>query len=287
MTIKAFLLLLAVIPGMIFSCATVDEALRDTVRKPTVSFQSAELEALSFSRADMRFVLEIDNPNPVGIRMAGFDYDFQIDDTSFVSGEQSEGVNIAPRESSTVSIPVSVGYEELFTTFTHLIDRDRSTYRIACGFSFDLPVTGEVRIPVSTEGELPVLRLPRITFGSLSVSRLTLTRADLDLELTLDNPNALAVRLASVRYDLIINDNRWAGGETDLAGEVGANTEGSLVIPLSLDLTRVGPDAYAIIANGRDVRFRVDGSYSFTTSLGLIGETNDGFDIRGLTRIGR
>ena len=66
------------------------ESLRDAaegMRKPQLRIASTELQALSFSGVTLVFNVEIRNPNPIGISLAGFDYQLQIEEDPFVSGE--------------------------------------------------------------------------------------------------------------------------------------------------------------------------------------------------------
>jgi LEA14-like dessication related protein len=269
---------------MVLSCSALDSVMKDAVQKPGVSFTSAELTGLSFTKADLLFVLNIENPNSFGVHMAGFDYDFKIDGASFVSGVSENRLDIDARGSSTVQIPVSVAYDDLFNSFSNLLDRDQSIYRITCGFQFDVPVLGRLRIPVSREGEIPVLRFPEIRYGGLELTNLSLTWAELELSMHLDNSNALALNLSSLTYDLHINQKRWAEGGLQQSVEIGEHEEGVIRLPFTLYFVQIGSEAYDILKMKKSVEYRVSGDYGFTTSIPLIGEVGSHFDVAGSTR---
>ena len=270
---------------LFLSCSALDSVMKDTVQKPKVSFKSAELTGLSFTDADLLFVLNIENPNSFGVHMAGFDYDFRIDDASFVSGVSEDRLDIDARGSSTVQLPVSIAYEDLFSSFSSLLDKNQSTYQIACGFQFDVPVLGRVRIPVSREGEIPVLRFPKIRYGGLKLTNLSLTKAELELSMHLNNPNALALNLSSLTYGLEINRIRWADGGLQHPVEVGEHEEGMIRLPFTLNLVEIGFGAYDILKEKKPVEYRVSGDYGFTTSIPLIGEVGSEFVVAGSTRV--
>jgi LEA14-like dessication related protein len=286
---RCYVLLLIFITATVFllflSCSALDTLVRDAVQKPRVSFRSAELVGLSFSDADLLFVLDIENPNPFGIGMAGFDYDLSIDDASFVSGDKNDRLDIDAGATSSVELPVNLNYADLFSSFSSLLDRDESKYRITMGFSFDLPVLGMIRIPVSREGEMPVLRFPDIRFGGFKLTNLSLTEAELTLQLYLDNPNALSLNLSSLSYDLEINGTPWIQGSLQHSVEVGEHQEGAVALPFTLNFIDMGLGVYDIVRNKTSVEYRVTGNYGFSTSLPLIGEVGSDFNMTGTTRI--
>jgi LEA14-like dessication related protein len=284
--VPVFIALFSAAVLMLFlSCSALDAVMKDTVQKPRVSFRSAELTGLTFAEADLLFVLEIENPNSFGVHMAGFDYDFRIDEATFVSGVSEDRLEIDAGGSSMVELPVNVAYSDLFSSFSSLIDKDESTYQIACGFTFELPVLGRIRIPVSREGEIPVLRFPKICYGGLKVTNLTFTRAELELSMHLDNPNALSLNLSSLAYDLEINQSPWVEGGLHHTVEIGKHEEGVIRLPFTLNLIEIGMGAYDILREKKPVEYRVSGDYGFTTSVPLIGEVGSDFLVSGVTQI--
>ncbi len=284
--VPVFLALLSAAALTLFlSCSALDSVMKDAVQKPRVSFTSAELTGLTFADADLLFVLEIENPNSFGVHMAGFDYDFRIDEASFVSGVSEDRLDIDAGGSSMVELPVNVTYSDLFSSFSSLIDKDESTYQIACGITFDLPVLGRIRIPVSREGEIPVLRFPKIRYGGLKVTNLTFSRAELELSMHLDNPNALSLNLSSLTYDLEINRSPWVEGGLQHAVEIGEHEEGVIRLPFTLNLIEIGMGAYDILREKQAVEYRVSGDYGFTTSIPLMREAGSNFHVSGVTQI--
>jgi LEA14-like dessication related protein len=279
------LLCSAVVIVLFLSCSALDNVMRDAVQKPRVSFRSAELVDLTFSDADMLFVLDIENPNSFGVHMAGFDYDFKIDNATFVGGEKEDKLDINAGGTSTVELPVRLNYADLFSSFSSLLDRDESSYDITVGFSFDLPVLGRIRIPVSRKGTIPVLRVPKIRYGGLKLTGLSFTEARLELQLYMHNPNALSLNLSTLRYDLEINGNPWVQGALQRTVMVGEHDEGVILLPFTLNLVDMGLGVYSILRNESSVDYRVYGDYGFTTSLPLVGEVASDFDFSGSTRV--
>ena len=270
---------------LLLSCSALDAVMKDAVQKPRVSFTSAELTGLTFADADLLFVLEIENPNSFGVHMAGFDYDFRIDEATFVSGVSENRLDIDAGGSSMVELPVNVAYRDLFSSYSSLIDKDESTYQIVCGFIFDLPVLGRIRIPVNREGEIPVRRMPKIRYGGLELTNLSFTEAELELAMYLDNPNGLSLNLSSLTYDLEINQSPWIKGGLQHTVEIGEHEEGLIRLPFTFDLIQIGMGAYNLLRDNEPLEYRVSGDYGFITSVPLIGEVGSDFDVTGLTQV--
>ena len=76
-------LIVAVMVVGLTGCETV-EKLAGGIRKPRVKVVGAEVTGLSFEAISLQFDVEVDNPNPIGIEMAGFDYELLMDGSTFI-----------------------------------------------------------------------------------------------------------------------------------------------------------------------------------------------------------
>ena len=240
-----------------------------------------ELTGLSFSAADFMFNLKIRNPNHLGMKMAGFDYNFLINGDSFIKGKQDKGLQIAAEGESTVQVPVSLNFVDLYQGFQDLKDQDNSTYRLDCGFSFDVPVLGVVNIPVSKEGELPMLKLPKVSPGSLELKNLALSGAELLLKVEFDNPNAFSMLLERLQYQFDINGLRWVEGDARENIQVAEKGKGVIEIPIHLNFREMGRSVYQILTGNRSLGYQFGGSIDLATSLPLLGKVNLPFDHSG------
>ena len=110
--IRAGLIGTALATMLLSGCQSLRDAV-DVMRMPELRVDSVELEALSFSGLTLVFYVEIRNPNPIGISLAGFDYELQIEGNPFVSGQVEEKIVISARDRSTVPLPVELGTTRL------------------------------------------------------------------------------------------------------------------------------------------------------------------------------
>jgi len=281
------LLILTVLPVLALSgCGSLRDAV-DAINKPEVRIAEAELEALSFSGLTLRFDVEIRNPNPIGISLSGFDYELQIEGASFVSGEVDEEVTVAARGRSIVALPVELGFEELVSAIRGLEDREEAAYRLTAGFSFDLPVLGRVRIPVSKEGSVPILRFPELQVRSLSLNMIYLSGASLDLVLEMRNRNNFKIFIESLEYRFQVDGREWASGMRRKKVRLGENDIAELTIPIELDFTTLGRSVYRMILGGEALPYTLEGNVDAGTSLRVLKKASLPFALAGQLRIQR
>jgi len=255
------------------------------IKHPEVDFAGARLTGLSFDEADILFDLRIRNPNPVGVKMAGFDYNFLINGNSFVKGDQKKGIKIGAEGESTVQLPLSLNYIELYQAFGSLRSQDVSTYKVDIGFSFDLPVLGVVKIPVSKTGEFPLLKLPKVKLTRLKLRKLTLSGADLLLTARLDNPNAFSMLLEKFQYQFDINGRNWVSASAEKSTAVAEKGQGLIEIPISLNLLEMGRSVYQLLMKDTDLNYQFKSQLDFGTSLPLMGKVSLPFELSGSIRL--
>jgi LEA14-like dessication related protein len=267
------------------SCASLKDLA--TPQKPLVSFQGVHLDKISFQSVDLLFDLKIDNPNAFGVSLAGFDYEFFINQNRFLKGVQDEKQSIAANTSSTVQFPLGLDFADLYNTFNDLKNTDRTTYQINLGFSFDVPIIGVIKVPVSKAGTFPLLKLPKITMEGIKLKKLNLTGAELLLNLQLDNPNAFSATLNRLNYALSIGGQEVASGLTSQAIPVNQKASSQITIPVSLNFLQSGRTLYNILTSNKNFDYKITGDFDFSTSLQSLGNINVPFERSGKINLTR
>jgi len=260
-------------------------ALAAMIRPPEARVRSVEITALNFEGLTLGFDLEVENPNGVGIRMAGLDYDLRIDGSSFLKGETQQTLAIAARGTSTLPLPLSLTFEELLASLGSLTDREESGYAFEAGLSFQLPVLGLVRVPVRREGTIPVIRLPKIAVQSLRLRSLSLQRASLTLALQIDNPNGFLLALEGLQYGFRVGGQDWASGTTRAGVRVAGRGKGVLELPLELDFAAVGQSVYRMLIGAAPLAYGLSGAVDFATSLPLLPKATVPVNLQGQVRL--
>ncbi len=262
-------------------CATLDRVVQSSFRKPDVSVTDVRVDKLSFDAITMLFDLKIVNPNPIGITLAGFDYDFSLNDNSVANGNQEQGMAIAGKAESTVQVPVSLDYEDLYETFVSLRYDDHVNYEMDVGLSFDLPVLGQQRLPLRKEGPFPLPKLPKIKVEALQLDRLNITGADLRLRIKCDNPNVFGFTLRGMAYDFDVADKNWLTGTSQPDLTVAAKNDNIIEVPVSLNFFEIGRSAFQLLNGHSDLDYRFKGHLEIEAGLPLIGAVTLPFEQAG------
>jgi LEA14-like dessication related protein len=272
--------------GLLSACSALRGLLgRGSIQRPQVEFVGARLTGLSFDRANFVFDLKILNPNPLGVKLAGFGYDLLINEHSFIKGREDKEIEIEAQGENVIQIPLTISYQHLYQALQSLRQQDTAVYRLNCDFSFDLPVLGPVQIPASKRGNLPLPKLPAVEVEKLKLKDLGLSGADLVLEIRLKNPNAFSVLLNGMQYQFTVEEKPWAWGETGQRIPVSEKAENLVEIPISLDFFHIGQSVYQVLAGNEHLSYQFQCDLDLETSLPLLGRTNLPFDLSGLIEV--
>ena len=273
---------------LLAGCAGLPELFKKAaIKQPTVRVVDTKLASLSFSGADLVFDFAVENPNPVGATLAGFDYNLKIADRDFLQGKHEEELSVPARGEGTVSLPLSVQFADLYKLLKDLAKEDTTTYTLAAGFVVKMPVLGNVRIPVSKSGTLPVLKIPKVRLKGLALRNLSLTSADLVAKLAVTNPNAIGFLLNRLSYDLQIDQRPLVNGEFTEAVELTPKGEAVIELPVHLNLLQVGRGIRDLITGGAVRAYHLRGKIDLGSTLPFLKQATLPFDISGDVKIGR
>lgn len=278
-------ILVFILAGTFSACSSLEGMLNFS--RPTARVDRVELTGLSFDRADLLLYVRVDNPNPMGVRLAGLDYDFSIEEGSVLKGNLEKGIELSAGGSSVVEVPVSVGYQQIFTTARAAREKDRLGYGIDLGLSFAVPGFGSVRVPLEHRGELPVPRLPELKLDSIRVQRVSLTRIDLEINLRVLNRNSFGLSFRDFSYDLSVAGRSWVTGNRVRTLEFDSKEESVAVLPLSLNIVEVGRSVVDLLSGNRSLDYRFSGNTLIGSDLPLLSDYPFSFDSAGSAEIFR
>lgn len=268
---RRLLLIMAIMQiALLQGCATMDrmgQALEG--RKPTAQVVGVKLTGLDAQGVNLAFDVNVDNPNPVGISLAGLDYDLKLLGSRFLQGEQPMGMKLAAKGSSQVQVPLRLGFQQLLSTYKQLKSADQAAYQLDLGMGFDVPVLGRVRIPVNYQGEFPIPRMPQIKLRSLDVQKLSMSGASLLMQLQVDNPNAFSLLLDKFDYNLKLNGYDVGGGQLKKSLNIQQGGQGVIGLPVSLDFAQAGLGLYKALL-GSGISYDLSGSLDASSSNAML-----------------
>jgi LEA14-like dessication related protein len=230
-------------------CPEAEQVIRQVVQPPEVKVSRVRVTGVSRQTLDLSLGVEINNPNPVGVTLAGIDYRFELMGRPLASGSAPSGIELAAVGASEAEFPVSLAYNEIKQVYDEAGDRDEIPYAVSGTVSVGTPI-GEIPIPFKTEGMLPVIRAPEVTGISMEVDKLSLSGADLVLNINLKNPNAFPLDIQRFSYSLALDGNEFTSGNTG-PQTVRAKHTGTMSIPVHIDFASAGSWAYSLITGGK------------------------------------
>lgn len=224
------LLLLPISIGLI-SCA----ALKESIKKPEVSVQQVKVTGVTLSGMDVAFVLRVKNSNPIGITLEGLSYKLDIEEKNLLKGKTGQKLKVAANGSSTLTLPLSLAYKEMFDGASALVKQDKVRYALGGDIDFGL-----FRLPYKTSGTLDIPSLPKVSIGKLGIKRVTLSGIDLEVGLDLKNSNRFPLRMEGVDYNLKVANATVARGKSLAPISLGAGKQGRMVLGMSLGYRELG-----------------------------------------------
>jgi len=280
---KKYLLLLFALVLFAGSCATIRDLA--SIKEPDVKYSSMKFDSISFDGITMLFDFEVDNPNRVDVKATSYNYDFLLNGESFLSGEQIQGLEIKGNSKNIVTVPVSFNFEQAWTSVRSIAQQDSIEYRLSTEVEFDLPVLGKRTVPVSASGYFPVIKTPTFNFRDFNLGRLSLSGAELELKVTIKNPNSFGIWVDGVDYNLMVNGAKWAESTIHQKIELGADTEREVTIPLQLNFTQLGSATYQLLTGGTSFNYEVTGDANAGADLpGFRDDKQLNFNFSGVFR---
>ena len=265
---KKIIPIIVLITLMLSQCSELTQILEKVnIKKPTAEISGITLQNLSIEDADLLFDIKIKNPNPVGVKFAGFDYDLILAENSFLKGDDNSKLDIEANGTGSIQFPLTLNFSDLYATYKNLKDQDEIDYTLNLGLEVDLPVLGTVRIPISKSDVLPTLKIPNIKLEGINIKKLNLTSADFLVKIDVGNPNKWSLNMNKLNYNLIINDKTWALGEiTEQLNLEGKNVN-SIEIPFTLKYLDVGASVYGMLKNNQSFKYKLEGNADVSSSI--------------------
>lgn len=236
--------------------------------EPKVTFDSLNVHEVDWEQVQVDFVFEVENPNPISVSLASFDYALEFSDVEWLTGDDPDGLTLQASDSSELALPVQFGFEELYEMVQAVRGEDTIPFGLSGNFGFDTPI-GLIELPYSEEGTFPALRTPVIQASKLRVSSLSWTGAELELDLSVDNDHESNLTFLEFDYSLALAGVDVGSGSVDSLGEVeGASTD-TLTLPLEIGFGSAAMALYEALT-GSSVDLDLDATTLVDTPFGQV-----------------
>lgn len=250
---KLRLLTLLVLTVSIVSCASIKEM----IKEPDVKYDDMKITAISLKDIDLQFNFQINNPNSYGVTLTDFDYQLEINNASFLDGEQTAETQVPASGSGFFQVPVRVNYSTLYNTVRSLSGKDEAPYRIKGTARVKTPI-GPIGIPFSASGNFPLFQKPTVKLSNLKVEDLSMLSVTLLFDLEINNPNVLKLDISRFNHSFAIAGNQVVESVTSDPMTINKNSKSELSIPVKVNFGNLG-SAFRDVLNGRTVNYQLRG----------------------------
>lgn len=253
--------ILFLLPG----CAAIGEL--SDVREPAVQFREMSVSNITFDSITLLFDFDVSNPNRFEVSAEGYEYDFSINNRSFISGSMNEPFMIEKESASIIQVPVTLSYQEVYRTFSSVLNQDQIAYELSTEVDFDLPVLGMQSVPVRTSGEIPVPKPPRVEFGDFTINQVSLSGAEAEVTFRVSNPNVFALSLLSASYNLRVNGREWLDTTLNELIRVESGQSREVRIPVRLNSAQLGSALVDLMGGNSSFNYELSGTASVSADL--------------------
>ncbi len=257
-------------------CATLMD--RADIQKPSVTLEQTKLNGLSLSGIEILVTLNIQNPNPFAIKLAGFDYDLAINQHKVSGGQQREPIEIGSHDSALVSVPVQLNFTEVFKLIDGLAERDSISYEIDTTTYVDVPVIGLQSIASTLAKSFPLPKQPDISVTRIKVNSFDFAGANITLGLEVKNPNAFSVDMSKLDYRLSVGDEEWVRTKMDHAATLAAKGVSEMEVPLQVNFFDMGGMIFNALKAKRPLEYQLQGNMVLDTPVPFLNNVEVPFD---------
>lgn len=229
--ILAILILLLLVVGLwrlLQRTATKEQLL------PTLAMAGVAVRDIDSERIELNARVVIYNPLPAAVHAQKLSYMVTVNDKKIIESQYSRPFTVASKDSSVLEIPMDVLtlHAEKVLKEIETTNADSADYGIHATVFVDVPIKGKTQFKMNVSKRLPSFRIPKIRPEEIDLNKLTIKDAQLEVKVSVDNPNAYALQMRNVSYDIKLGDKLALHGEK--AGLVNIAAGTTSVIPIQL-----------------------------------------------------
>lgn len=223
-------------------------------QRPKLEFKNLGFRNVSLAGLTMDFNFLVKNPNPLAVTFSRVAYQLDFNGNKLFKGVQKKGLQLKANGASPFTMPFSIEYVKFVKSILGFFQKKKSIpYKLAMGVDFQVPVLGNVRLPFTKSGNVPVPSIPKIRVVGASKPQFTggLLNAGVKFafKVGMKNENKFPVNVKGLQYALKIAGKSIVSGTTKAMGVKGSN-EQIVEIPVTIRVAQVGMAIFNMIRSG-------------------------------------
>jgi len=213
-------LLIPAVFAMLNGCASMT---------PTIESVAVRIVDIDLEGVDLCFDVGVKNALPLPIKGPSGSYGIDIAGATFVESDNVPPLDLPARDVGTVTLPARVEYRQLWQMYQNLGDARQVAYTLRG--TLTCPVAGKTfELPFSHEGDLPILRPPKLSVVDVRTSDISFRSAKVAVEVQMTNPNIFALGIKDLGYALKLGEIDAGQIKAATADEIAAGGTGTLTL---------------------------------------------------------
>ena len=208
---------------------------------PQVVYVKTDVDFLSFDTVMARSQFTIDNPNPFPLH-GKVEYELFVKGNKFLEGTSND-IQMPANGRASFTLQSKIQIAKSFGVITDLINeiqagKETVPFEINGKFKSDV-VNIPIEAPLKVSGELPLPKLPKVDFESLSLTSLSLDGTTLKLKIRLKNDNAFPIKVDPFPYQLVTEGKELVSGNLREPVNIRAGESTDVVIDVKLNFSEL------------------------------------------------
>lgn len=225
---------------------------------PSIDFERLDVKELTWEDISTDFVFKVNNPAPLEIALATFDYRLTLGGAEWITGNDPNGLTLPSEDASELALPVDLVFQNLFDMVEADRGQDTIPFELSGSFGFDTPL-GVIELPYLADGEFPALRAPSFSFKKLVVTEYSLSGLDLDLKFDADNEHESTIDFTNFDYAFGLESTDLASGSVASMGSVEGDSARTLTVPVGITSLSVIKTAYDLLTTNDQIDIHLAG----------------------------
>jgi len=208
---------------------------------PQIVFLNTDVSFLSFETLLAKSHFTVKNPNAIALH-GRVEYEVFVNGNKFFDGISSPIEMPASGETS-FTLDSKIDITKTFGVVSDMIreiaaGKTAVPFEIIGKFKSDI-LSIPIEAPIKMSGELPLPKLPKLDFQSLSLSSLSVDRTTLKLKLKVKNENGFPIKIEPFPYQLVSEGKELISGNVTDAINIQANETRDVAIDLNVNFSQL------------------------------------------------
>ncbi len=252
--------------------------------KPQLTVASLDITDITEDELSATANITLRNNLPIEVTTKRLNYVIYIDSAKVIEDSYNQPITIRSSDTTVIKLPMKVMLAKLAAVLKRFDNQkvDSADYSVKATFEADVPIAGERMFTMNLSKRLPAVRLPKIHMEDLDIGKLGLKNTDLDVSVTMENPNAFPLKMKDASYKLTIdNDDNVMQGKMQEVVSVPAHGSAPVAMQVDMKTMKIPKLGWKMLFNKKGTHFTMNFKCKIMSENGLFNNSNMMMNMKG------